>query len=63
MFECPAMQGVRGRYPTLFSPAKNTMQLLMWQGGIVGLAHYIDIVRHACSKKAVMDFISLVPLT
>ena len=25
------MQCVRDRYPALFSPAKNTMQLFMWQ--------------------------------
>ena len=41
VFECPAMQCVRDRYPALFSPAKNTMQLFMWQRDIVGVAHYI----------------------
>ena len=30
------MQGVRDRYPDLFSPDKNTMQLFMWQRDIVG---------------------------
>ena len=35
------MQGVRDRYPALFSPAENTMQLFMWQRDIVGVAHYI----------------------
>ena len=35
------MQGVRDRYPALLSPAKNTMQLFMWQRDIVGVAHYI----------------------
>ena len=35
------MQCVRDRYPALFSPAKNTMQLFMWQRDIVGVAHYI----------------------
>ena len=34
LFEFPAMQCVRVRYPTLFSPANNTMQLFMWQGNI-----------------------------
>ena len=41
MFECPAMQCVRDRYPALFSPANNTMQLFMWQRNIVGAAQYI----------------------
>ena len=36
VFECPAMQCVRYQHPTLFSPAKNTMQLFMWQHDIVG---------------------------
>ena len=36
-----AMQCVRDRYPALFSPAKNTMQLFMWQHDIVGVAHFI----------------------
>ena len=35
------MQCVRDRYPALFSPAKITMQLFMWQHGISGVAHYI----------------------
>ena len=35
------MQCVRDQYPALFSPAKNTMQLLMWQHDILGVAHYI----------------------
>ena len=35
------MQCVRDRYPALVSPATNTMQLLMWQHDIVGVAHYI----------------------
>ena len=41
VLECPAMQCVWDRYPALFSPSKNTMQLIMWQGDIVGVAHYI----------------------
>ena len=41
VFECPAMQPVRDRYPALFSPAQGTMQLFMWQQDIVGVAHYI----------------------
>ena len=36
------MQCVRDRYPALFSPAKNTMQLFMWQHDIVGVAHFIQ---------------------
>ena len=28
------------RYPALFSPAKNTMQLFMWQHDTLGVAHY-----------------------
>ena len=34
--ECPAVQSMRTRHPALFSPADNTMQLLMWQRGSVG---------------------------
>ena len=32
---------VRHWYPALLSPAKNTMQLFMWQHDIVAVAHYI----------------------
>ena len=42
LFECPAMQCVRDQYPALFSPAKNTMQLFMWQRNIVGVAHFVQ---------------------
>ena len=35
------MQYVRDRYPALFGPAKNTMQLFM-QRNIVGVAHFIQ---------------------
>ena len=35
------MQCVRDWYRALFSPAKNTMQLFVWQRNIVGVAHYI----------------------
>ena len=35
------MQCVRDWYPALFSPAKNTVQLFMWQCDIVGVAHYV----------------------
>ena len=41
VFECPAMQCVRDRYPALFGPAKSTMVLFMWQHDIVGVAHFI----------------------
>ena len=40
MLDCPVMQ-CRQRYPVLFSPAKNTMQLFMWQRNSVGVAHSI----------------------
>ena len=42
VFECPAMQCVRDRYPALLSPAENTMQLFMWQRVVVGVAHYVQ---------------------
>ena len=45
------MQCMRGRYPALFSPAENTMQLFMWQRDTVGWAHY-----------AMYCFMCLVPL-
>ena len=35
------MQGVRDWYPALFGPARNTMQLFMWQQNIVRMTHYI----------------------
>ena len=35
------MQCVRDRYPALFGPAENTMQLFMWQRDTVEVAHYI----------------------
>jgi hypothetical protein len=41
VFECPALQWLWDRYLALFGPAKNTMQLFMWQRDIVGVAHYI----------------------
>ena len=44
MLDCPAMQGVRDRYPALLSPAKSTMQLFMWQLNIVGVAHTSGVV-------------------
>ena len=37
------MQCVRDRCPALFSPAKNTMQLFMWQRNIVGVTHDIKV--------------------
>ena len=36
------MQCVRDRYPALFSPAENTMQLFVWQRNIVGVAHFVQ---------------------
>ena len=36
------MQCVGHRYPALFSPATNTMQLFMWQRSIVGVAHFVQ---------------------
>ena len=41
MFECPAIQCERDWHSALFSPAVNTMQVIMWQGAIVLMAHYI----------------------
>ena len=41
VFQCPAMQPVRDRYPALFSPARGTMQLYMCQQNNVGVVHYI----------------------
>ena len=41
LLECRAMQCVRDRDPAMFSPAKNTIQLFMWQRDIVGVAAYI----------------------
>ena len=41
VFECPAMQTVRDRYPTLFAPAHSTMQLFLWQPDLVRVAHFI----------------------
>ena len=41
MSECPAMQRVQDQYPALFKPAKNTLQLFMWQRDIVRVAHFI----------------------
>ena len=35
------MQCVRDRYPALFSPANNTMQLFMWQRNNVGVARFV----------------------
>ena len=39
-FGCSLAQPVP-EVPALFSPAKNTMQLFMWQHDIVGVAHFI----------------------
>ena len=41
LLECPAMHLVRDRYPALFSPAKSSMQLFMWQPDVVGVAHFV----------------------
>ena len=41
VFERPAMQSVRDRYPALYSPERSTVQLFMRQHDTVGLAHYI----------------------
>ena len=48
------MQPVRGHYPALFSPARSTMQLFMWQPDTVGVAHYI--LNH-------FDFLNALPDT
>ncbi len=39
VFECPGMQGIRDRYPSLF--AVTTMQHFMWQDDIVGVALFV----------------------
>ena len=36
------MQCIMCGISALFSPATNTMQLLMWRRNIVGVAHYIQ---------------------
>ena len=41
VFEGPAMQPVRDRYPAPFSPAQDTVLLFMWQQDIVGVAQHI----------------------
>ena len=41
VLECPVMQPVRDHYPALFSPARSTTQLFIWQHDIVGVAQYI----------------------
>ena len=41
VFDCPAMQPVRDRYPALFGRGRHTMQLFMWQADLVGVAHFI----------------------
>ena len=41
VLECPAIQCVWDWYPAFLSPAKNTMQLFMWQRDVVGVARYI----------------------
>ncbi len=41
VFECPALQSVRDRYPGLFGAAIVTMQQFMWQLDIVGVAHFV----------------------
>ena len=40
MHHC-ATQTVRYRYPALFGPAEDTMQLFMWQPDNVGVAHFV----------------------
>ena len=43
VFECPALQSIRDRYryPGLFGADLVTMQQIMWQLDIVGVAHYV----------------------
>ena len=41
VFDCPAMQPVRDKYPALFLPAILTMQQFLWQLDIMGVAHYV----------------------
>ena len=53
VFECPAMQCVRDRYPALFSPATNTMQLFMWQRNTVGW-HTLSRIVFRCLLPKIM---------
>jgi hypothetical protein len=41
VFECPALQSIRDRYPGLFGADIVTMQQFMWQLDIVGVAHFV----------------------
>ncbi len=41
VFECPAMQPVRDRFPALFGAHALTMQQFMWQLNLVGVAHFV----------------------
>ncbi len=41
VFECPALQSIRDRYPGVFGADIVTMQQFMWQLDIVGVAHFV----------------------
>ena len=41
VFECPAMQPVRDRFPGLFAANIDTMQRFMWQPDLRGVAHFV----------------------
>ena len=46
VFECPALQGLRDEYATLFSDVC-TMKQFLWQDDLVSVAKFI----HACLDK------------
>jgi len=41
VFECPAVQSIRARYPALFGADIATMQHFMWQLDINSVAHFV----------------------
>ena len=41
VFECPALQSIRDKYPGLFGADIVSMQQFMWQLDIVGIAHFV----------------------
>ena len=41
IFECPAVQPIRAKYPSLFGTTIVTMQQFMWQGDLLRVAHFV----------------------
>ena len=55
VFDCPALQPIRDNYAGLFHVT--TMQQVMWQTDIVGVAHFIkDCFAHV--QEPVVDALS-----